>query len=350
MAFTAQKNFTAKINGKSIFDIMKKLDYKKTSLEERQEVVKEIFKDEEFFTEYFSTYFKVNINTNDYLSENINVCKALQQLSSYILDSDEVKQKEEEEKSKYVFYTDEDKFQKRLNAENSIEGVTGASGEETSNIIHFLKSSERNEKIVKDVSVTPKDFKRDDDLGKVLREYQPLLVYLVDELRKPESKENRFIISRVKGSIQDDMNVSKQQILGVFGNHMNPKESTKYNVDVFDFTNPLHLKGGIVETESGERIRAKGLLYLTPSNDYNDDFNLVLLDLQKVIDKANLTHLEKLVLAQLRKGITYKDIAQNTNVSMQKVQRAFNNVVKKVTRVGERYDSKEIDLYEVAVA
>src|SRR5699024_7692377 len=86
--------------------------------------------------------------------------------------------------------------------------------------------------------INSRDLDRDDELGVVLREYQNY----IDNLELTGTPLRRM--NRIKGEIQRDMIISKDQLLGVFGyelDGMNETESPDYSK--IDFTNHNHLKG-----------------------------------------------------------------------------------------------------------
>lgn len=94
-------------------------------------------------------------------------------------------------------------------------------------------------------------------VGEILRSYKPFYDFVTQKLKNKEG--NRFILSRIKGQLQHDMIYSKDTLLGVFGYNLKYfSQSTEYDIDVFDFTNPLHLKGDVVETESEKPSQLKG--------------------------------------------------------------------------------------------
>lgn len=343
MAFSTQQNFVGVLDGTTVNELNRKIDYTKTKLEDRKKVINDILDNTKFYEEYFSNYFNPNINSRDYLSNNINVCRSLERMANYLLNSDEVKEEENKEKVKYVFHTDQKYFQKKMDRELSIESITKMKDEDHSeSVIHFLKRGEKNFKKSKTQKITNDDLNRDDELGQILRDYKALEAFITLELKKEKSKYNRYLLTKVKGQLSGDMIYTKNSLLGVFGYDLKAfSESTKYNFDVFDFTNELHLKGCVIETESGQRIVAKGLLYFRPTNDPNSDFNHVLWDLQNTIDKAALTEFEKQVLESIRDGLTQEEIAYNLNTYQKKISRTIDLIAKKVAKVGNKYDAKE---------
>ena len=107
MAFSRSHLFRGQINNVNIMDIVDKLDYTISSLQDRMNLVEELL-GEEFFVEYFDEYFKGNISTKDYLSANNNVCQAILKITDYILGAEEIGEKFKEKSVVYKFYRDEE--------------------------------------------------------------------------------------------------------------------------------------------------------------------------------------------------------------------------------------------------
>lgn len=344
MAFSTQQNFSGVLDGTTVNDINKKIDYKKTKLEERKQVVEDLLNETEFYPTYFSEFFKATLNSGDSLSTDVNVCRSLERMANYLLNSEEIKEEEDKEVTKYVFHTDEKYFKKKVERERSLEALTESDNENVSNdiVIHFLRREGKNYKKDKTQFISNDDLKRDDWLGEILRSYAALLDHTTAELKKGKKTEyNRYFLTKVKGQAGNDMIYAKDFLDGVWGYDLKAfSESTAPNLNVFDFTNPLHLKGCMIETEKGHRIMAKGLLYFKKGDDPSSDFDHILWDLQNTIDKAGLTDFEEFVLESLRNGITQEEIALELNTYQKKISRTMDIIASKVAKVGNKYDGK----------
>lgn len=348
MAFTQQSNFIAELDGTTVSQLNKKLDYSKINLKERKEVVEQILSNTNFFAEYFSNHFKGKLVGNDHLSESVNVCRSLEAMASYLLNSKEIKDSEDSEVQKYIFHTDSKYFQKKIDREQSLAQETNGQEE---NVIHFFKKATSNYKkekaqtlSTKDIKPTNKNSQADVEYVKeILEDYQNFLNHLTKELSNKNSKYNRYYLTNAKGQVIRDMIYCKDQLLGIWGYDLqNFYESTVPNLDVFDFTNPTHLKGKKITfvNDKGEEhtLEAKGLLFLENNHDPSNDMSLVLWDLQNTINKAGLTPVEKYILEATRKGLTQDEIAFNLGWYQAKVSRTIDIIVKKVVKVGNKYD------------
>lgn len=347
MALSNQQNFIGVLDGTDVMNLNKQIDYKQTKLEDRKKVVEEIVKSTEFYTEYFSGYFKGSINSGDSLSSDVNVCKSLERMASYLLNSEEIKAEEDKEVTQYVFHTDAKYFKKKMERESSIEALTESDdGSKSEAIIHFLKREGKNQKKGKDQFISKTDLKRTDLLGQVLRDYSSYNDFITAELqKKKKSKFNRYMLTKIKGQLTNDMIYSKDQLLGTWGYDLKTfSESTVPDLDVFDFTNRLHLNGTTIKVKDKKgklkNEHIKGLLYF--KNDFNpdNDFSFILRDLQDTIDKANLTEMEKYVLEEMRNGASKVEVAEKLETHHVKIVRTMEIIAGKVMKVGNKYDGK----------
>lgn len=348
MVFTAQQNFTGTLDGKTIRDLNDKIDYSKNKLDERVNVVEGILENK-FYEEYFSDFFDPCINASDATSSNNNVCKSLERMANYILNSKEVKEMDDAEKNQYVFHTSQSHFDSKIRREQSVSQITGSdSTEANDNIIHVFKSEEANYRKPKTQKIHKNDLEREDKLGEVLRSYNNLLILVDDEIaKKKDSKYNRYLLTKVKHDVVDDMIRSKDSLLGVWGYHLKHfSESNEPDYNIFDFTNERHLKGGtitFIDSKGNEKeTTAKGLIYFTPSLDPDNEFALTLYDLQKTIEKANLNEKETIVLKRLQQGEQKNEISIELDCSPENISYYVDQIVKKIIKVGDKYDLSEL--------
>lgn len=355
MTFSSQ-NFTGVLNGTDVNELNKKIDYSKTRLKERKEVVEDILNNTDFYEEYFDNYFKTPITSRDALSSDVNVCKSLERIANYLLNSKEVKQEEDAEKVKYVFHTDENYFRKKVEREHSLSQVMTAENEEyEENIIHFLKTSETNHKVkkrqtsdLKNIRVSKVNSEEDvEKVTQIVNEYQSFVDYITEMLVTKDRSVNRYLLTKTKSELSDDIIFVKDSLLGVWGyNLKNIAESTLPNMDVFDFTNMEHVKGTeltFVDNKGKEtKVRVKGLMYFAPKKlDDSDDFGFVLHDFNETVKKANLTFEEMYILDSIRNGLTQEEIAKELNTYQKRISRTIDLIAKKIIRVGNKYDLGE---------
>lgn len=357
MAYTSQPNFIGVLDGIDVNEINKKIDYSKNKLNDRKNIVNEILNETKFFEEYFTKHFKSNINSNDHLSSNINVCKSLERMANYLLNSKEIKQEEDAEKVKYIFHTDEKYFRKKVEREQSIEQMAKTENDDHENtVIHFLKRDDDNykkEKIqnISTSRIKPCNVNDEEDVElaiSIINDYKDFYDRVTIKLKNKDEDINRYLLTKVKGQLTEDMVYTKDHLLGVFGYNLKngQKEDAKPSLDIFDFTNWEHIYGKDVtftgRTVRGKKVEhnitAKGLMFFKPSNDLTNDFNLTLIDLQNTIEKANLNEYERQVLHLAQSGLTLQEIAKEFDLYHMKISRTLRKIAQKIIDVGDRYD------------
>ena len=94
-------------------------------------------------------------------------------------------------------------------------------------------------------------------------------------------------------------------------------------------TNKEHLLGSWIEY-TDDRVRSNGLLSFTATNDYQDDFNCILIDVENLINKCELTDVEAWVLELYKKGIKENSIAKDLGVHNMTIARTLDKIADKV--------------------
>lgn len=328
MAFD-KVNFVGKLDGETVRTLQKKLDFTVNSLDERIQNVNGILDGTGFFTEYLLDYYSGVATTTSALSENRNVFKFIESMSSYILNSKEVKQEEDEEKLKYVFYRDTRYLTKKINKELNLQAFEEAvkgnsdgacnynSGED---IIHFLVRDEKNVKKSKQVLINNKDISGDTEMNKVLQDYQRSLDSITTDLKEGNRKGERYILTRNKASIVEDMVSIKKSYLGIFGNTNSiGGESTDYNLM------------GLIDL--GNQDHVKKLLRQPFSDDcsLSNDIGVILYDLNSYVKRIKLNKIELDILEKYKNGNTLTNIASFYNTSHVKILRYINSISKKIS-------------------
>lgn len=179
MALDNSHMFLSTINGKNI--VFEKIDYDIQGLSERLTYTEQLLKHyEDFLEEYFDKYFKTSPNKDQGLSSENNVCKKIEQLGTFILS--EVPEKN---KLEYKFYNGERNFEQALKKELSldkfVEDMSGSISNFTDgDVMHFLNRQKEDQALDSTIKITKKDLDRQDEVGRILREYQLLKDNLID--------------------------------------------------------------------------------------------------------------------------------------------------------------------------
>ena len=317
MAFTSQQNFLASIDGTTANELNRAMDRTLNNYDERKECIEDTLEGTSFFEEYFTNYYNVNASQNDYLSLENNVCKVLENYASYLLNSKDI---EDEEAEVYKFYYDESEFRRAVNKDMKYD-------EKGPEVIDFLLANQSNYKKAKDQKITSSDLKRNDYLGDVLRDYQTY----IDVLNNSNMQAYRR--NRLKGEVQRDMILSKDALLRVHGYNLRYfSESTKPNLEVFDFVDFNQLKGYSVDGVDPHYSKVDGLLRMKFNGDFQNDFQCILYDLDILIEKTKLTDRERECLNYFRNGLTNVKIGDIINITSQSVGQSIDSAIKKVNK------------------
>lgn len=204
--------FSGKIDGSTPYQKygeIGRLDRKNGKLSDRLDNVNKILEEDDFFLDYFDNYYKPEISQDSALSEDNNISQMLSSMADYLINSDESREMEKENKTEYVFT--EDVFERKNKRHQ-----TSKEGEEVDeNKIQYVGEKPRVLKFKNDSTVImKKDMNHDNDMSKILIDYSKLIT----EINK---KMEIGLISRQKGSsmksaVLDDMKMVKESYLGVF--------------------------------------------------------------------------------------------------------------------------------------
>ena len=317
MAFTSQQNFLASIDGVTANELNRVMDRTLDNYDERKACIEDALEGTSFFEEYFTDYYNVNASQNDYLSLENNVCKVLENYASYLLNSKDI---DDEESQQYKFYYDESEFMRAINKDVKYDDK----GQE---VIDFLLANQSNYKKAKDQKITAADLNRSDVVGDVLRDYQSYIDLLNN------SNMQAYRRNRLKGEVQRDMILAKDALLRVHGYNLRYfSESTKPDLEVFDFADFNQLKGYTMEGVESRYAKVDGLLRMKFNGDFQNDFQCILYDLDTLIDKTKLTEKERECLNYFRNGLTNTKISDILGIDHSVISRNIDRAIKKVNK------------------
>lgn len=326
--------FKGKIDGKKLRDF-NNLDKSKKTTNERIEEVNNLLEDSDFFVDYLSDSYKSNINSNEATSENVNVHQALERMASYILNSEEEIELRNKQKPEYVFVTNIDKFNRKINRETvsmiSSDGIL-KNITESENIVYAQKAKKTNYRLPKIQVITKRDLNMNNKCGQILREYQMFLDHVTEKMQGDKDKLWRRY-SNAKGQVKDDMINTKNMLMGVWGFNTKNIESSSPDLDVFDFTDFNTIKYMI-------KLRKPDLLE-------NEDMWITWNDFFDTVQKANLTPEEYSTFVLLQRQYSMTDIAEILDIDWNRIRRTVvGNIVKKIAKVGNKYDAYDEKIRE----
>lgn len=328
MAFSTQSFFRGELDGKNIRDFQK-MDYSLDSLEERKKYVSDLLDGSNYFQQYFDNHFKVALNAGDPTSEDINICNVLENMANYLLNSEDVKEEDRRNKPVYVFHKSNEKFEKKIEREtvtvNNANGCSNIVDEE--NVIHAMLAKKTNSRLPKVQTIKKSDLVEDSECGRILREYQQFLDHVNVKLKEKPDKLWRYY-SKAKAQIQDDMVNVKDSLKGVWGYNSKISESSKPDLDVFDFTDYDTVKYMISVDE--------------PSFDFNYEMWIVWKDFNEIVKNANLTIEENAIFYCLQNQWKIIEISEYFELDYDRIRRTIiPNIVKKICKLGKKYDAED---------
>lgn len=223
------------------------LDYERENSKERLDYINKKYSYvSRYHEEYTSEYYKVNVNTDDNLSADINVFKAIERDGSYLLNSLDIPR---DSQYKYNLLTQEE-FDKKLNDEKKVDLFS-------EELIDVLKPSFKNDYVNMDLKIESKDLLEDSEMGEILRDYDAIKSHLKEEMQKIKMKQGSYLnVAKAKmilGTINCDMLDVKRSYKGI------TRPSTKLgdigsapDYDSIDYSNHAHVKAIICNVRFGE--------------------------------------------------------------------------------------------------
>ena len=337
MAFNNNGYFNAKIDVVDVYSIRSKINYGIDNYDDRLECVEKALEyGDNFYNEYFDKYCKSELGLDDNLMSDNNVVQSLEAMANYLLAKDPEPNKEDES-----YFVHERRMIDKGLKEDEFNG-TGVSVIDSWELATEPPKNNSNFKKLKKQKITSEDLKRTDELGSILRDYNSFLQLISQYTKKTNDeglrvkhpigkKATSHVYANHQSAVKDDMINVKDSLMRVHGyNLKNFSESTQPDYSVIDLSNVNHLLGGWVEYDSG-RVMSNGLLSFKATDDYQDDFNCILISLENLIAQCELSEFQLEVLELYQGGMTIKAISDEFKVHHTKVERTLKNIAKKVS-------------------
>ena len=351
MGFSHYHRFFSKIDGRHAISFLYGLDYSLTTSKERIDTVNEIIngsivapsendynKDtRNWFEKYTDDYYKTGLTSGlqgDALAHENNVFCVLEKLGTYILWSEDNKQKERSEKYVYKYYDDEAKFLNKVRTrERSYDSMVNKGGAENNydEVIHYLMQTGKNYKKSKDIEVKQSDVNENSYCGAVLREYDSLIELIREEVRNTDDYRYKRSIQALMPEIRTDMVISKTKIKGIFDSSPNKliAESTVINWDEIDLYDKDTVKALMQYCKLGN------------IQDFQEDKQCVIYDFVNLVERAKSTgrinNQNIKVLNYYEKGMTTEQIGNLLGKSRQAVRVNINTICNAIVKQYEDY-------------
>lgn len=292
------------------------LDYKKENIAERLDYINKKYSYvRNYHEEYTSEYYKVNVNSDDNLSADINIFKAIERDGNYLLNSLDVPR---DSQHKYNLLTQEE-FDKKLKDEKKADLYS-------EELIDVLKPSFKNDYTNMDLKISSKDLLEDSEMGEILRDYDAIKSHLKEEMQKIKLKQGSYLnVAKVKmilGTINCDMLDVKRSYKGI------TRPSTKLGdigsaPDYYSikYTNPAHVKEIICKVRFGD---------IEP----NSMLSHIAYDIEKAIKTlyqgGKLDDLDMEIVDCLNSGYSERRTADELNKGKTTIQQRINKICRRI--------------------
>jgi len=204
--------FSGKIDGNTPYQKygeIGRLDRKNGKLSDRLDSVNQILEEDDFFLDYFDSYYNPEISQDSALSEENNISQMLSSMADYLINSDESREMEKENKTEYVFT--EDVFERK----NKRHQTSKEDGEVDESKIQYVGDKPNVLKFKNDVTVISKsDMNHKNEMSKILIDYSKLIAEINKKMENGSISRQKG--SSIKSSVLDDMKMVKESYLGVF--------------------------------------------------------------------------------------------------------------------------------------
>lgn len=308
----ANNLFYGDLNGEQYYDVVHdvmSLDRTEKSYSKRLESVQEVLNKHNYFVDYLSDYYDPYLKQSDKTSEENNVFGLIETMIEYLLNSQEVKEMDKAEQTKYVNSTTLDR---KLYRERSESNVL-----KNSQILKFDKSNQIKGFKQK---ITKKDLDGDSYTAEVLRDYQ---TYLDNAQEQRNRGYGNPKLNSIISGIRQDMLIVKDQLNGVWGYNIQDHGSTTEVEPELDFTD----KSTILNMMRADKA--------DPT--LNNNLWIAQQDFENYLNSIDYTDKEKTIIQMIKAGFTEDQIGDCYNITHQSVSKAIDIIVKKFQKLKIKY-------------
>lgn len=331
------KYFKGEIEGKKLNNF-NKIDYSVEKLVDRNKFIDDLLGNAEFFTTYFGEYYDVSPSQSGYLAEETAVCRSLEIMGTYIIGAKDVPS---ERKVEYRFWRDEKDFKKSKESENVNASTSNGNGDVEIIDMFNDRKNDKNQKIVKPISVTKKDVKE----IKEINELEKAIDYLKSESGINDIKREVTRLLEIVESEEDLVRLqyilkNAKQYVGRYVGDL--KESQllikKAITKPVEFKNTLKDEGAPDKLEGFdfmEKNHVEALLPSIGSSDLMTDMGILAHDLNELLDRTKLSPKEMEIINVFREGFTRNDAQDELDIRKQNMTTYLKRIAEKVVKTYE---------------
>lgn len=292
------------------------LDYDKTNIKDRMEYIKNKYSEvEKYHEEYTSDYYKVELNSNDNLSSDINIFKAIERDANYLLNSLDVPK---DKQHKYNMLSQEE-FDRVIKREQKADLFS-------EEFTDMLKPAFKNEFTNMDLKITNKDITEASEMGRILREYDVLRTHLKDEMQKIKNKKGSYLnVAKAKlllGTLNCDMLDVKKSYKGI------TRPSTKLgdigtvpDYDAIKYSNPAHIKAIISTVKFGD---------LQPDSEFSHLAYDMEVAIKKLYKNGKIDDVDLNIVECLNAGYSERKIAEELGREKKTIAQRIDKICRRI--------------------
>ncbi len=327
--------FRGSIGNKTILDYKNKLDYNIDDLEERKSSVKELlaletiddveFSKDEFWSKIWDMgVCKVNLNTSESLWSETNVCLTLESMANYLL-----AKHTKEKRDNIKVYDSYELFKRAIQEQEAIRKY----GEiEEDDVIVFRQK--KNYKLDPKPSVSSKDKRR----FKEINDYDNYKSYLISLRDNKDLRDKLSAKLNLKGDIKvqsgsDVYKFTLKHLPMVSDDMLNVKLQREQAIK---WKAPLRDSGNEINWDCLDMFDKEHVKALLAVNKDMEVTNEMYMTRDMLVEKADLTDIQRKILKLWRRGRTFQNIADTLNMSHSNVKKHLDKIVTKVINQYEK--------------
>lgn len=335
------KYFGSEIEGKKINDFQK-YDSTIKKYEDRLSMVEELINDEDdslhtFFPTYFEQYYNSTPSQNGYLSEEDAVCRTIEGLGTYLLNSKDI---QSNRKIEYRFWKSKREYNNYKESKNVNESSIDTGEDSNVDVIDmFYTNDDKNHLKSKTIEVGKrdvleiaeiKDLQNIVDLSKnkafiksIEDKIDEALPYIEDEKDASRLKTIRRNVEKFMrswaSSAKDNQIIIKESVKKPFDfNGGTRLQETHDKLEYVDFYDEKSVKELLKELGREENLVS--------------DMGIMMYDFNNLLDEITFTASEYDIIEAFRMGYSQKKLPEKFGISKQAVGNRIKRICEKVTK------------------
>lgn len=332
--------FSSTIADKKLSDFQK-YDATLTKYEDRLNLVKLLINDDNellhtFFTKYFDEYYDASPNQNGFLAEEDAVCKTVEGLGTYLLNSKDI---QSNRKVVYRFWKTEKEYKNYKDSENVNESTIVGDSDNTEVIDMFINKDGKNHLKSKTINITKSDIS---DIKEV-RELQDLIDKSKNEsfIKSIEKRIDEILplvnnerdLSRLKHIRANVERFVRSWVSNARENQVLIKKAIKRPFDFNGGTRLETMNNKLDTVDFYDEVIIKKLLpMIGREEDLMSEIGIIIYDFNQLLDEVSFSPREMEVIGLFRGGYEQKELANLLGINKRTVSDTIGRIASKVAK------------------